>query len=85
MKCIGVIANTMGLILFTEIMLMEDIDLMFNSYIKLLEGYMIINTFTLLLPNGITNLTNVKTLTYFLGIDNRFIFYYIPLIYFKLC
>ncbi len=94
--CIGFIINTMGLIFFTEIMMVEDIDLMFKSFIKLLDIYLVINTLSLMLPDGlIHNFVSVtsldgtvhteKRIIYFLGIDNRFIFFYIPLIYFRFC
>ena len=82
--CIGTTINTTALVMLTEIMLREDVDLMFRSYIRLLDIYLIINTISLILPVGVLSLDQ-PTPIFFLGIDNRFIFYYLPIIYFRFC
>lgn len=83
-KLLGVVINTVSLVIFTEIMIYTDVDEMFKSYIKLLDIYLIINTITILLfPNGM--IRSLKEAVYFLGNDNRFIFFYLPLICFRFC
>lgn len=86
-KFIGSAVNTIALVMFTEMIINKDVEMMFKSYISVLDIYLIINTITILFfPNGLVKSEdNISRIVYFLGIDNRFIFFYLPLIFFRFC
>ncbi len=83
-SCLAMGATTTALVMYTELLMDDSIDKMFKSYINLFDAYIIINSiFIILFPHGLNNTTLHEV--YFLGIDNRFIFYYLPAILFHFC
>lgn len=81
-KYCGPVVNVLGLSLLTIYYYPRLKENYFKQFINLLIILAIINGMSVILfPNGITQ-NAAWTKVYFLGIDNRFVFFYLPLVFF---
>lgn len=79
LKVISDASLNLGMLLIVDIFFKKDKIELFKALTIIFYTMMIFNTLSfILIPDGITKTEYLKTPIYFLGIDNRFAFTYIP-------